>query len=107
MLTRAHYNSVIDTLGVPAEYCHIKTQEKILINKVGISTNKSNEALVNAYGVGGKTITIKQSSLSMTPEKFDYVIINGEKMVFDFVTSVHEAGTGTVIGYRAYCVGKQ
>jgi hypothetical protein len=106
LITREQYNSVIDALGVPAEYCHTKTQTKVSINKVGIATNKTNEALVNAYGVGSKTITIKQSSLSVTPEKFDYVIINSEKMVFEFVTSVLEPGTGVVIGFRCYVKGK-
>lgn len=105
-MTRVQYESIIDTLGVSAIFTHIKSNIQVKIAKVGIRTNSTNEALVNAYGVGSKVITVKATSLQTPPEKFDYVLINNERMVLEAVTLVHEPGTGDIIGYRCFIKGK-
>jgi hypothetical protein len=106
LMTRAQYESVIDLLGVSAQFTHVKTQTQVQLAKVGIRTNSTNEALVNAYGVGSKTLTVKQSSLPFTPEKFDFMIVNNEKLVIEAVTLVHEPGSGDIIGFRCFVKGK-
>lgn len=106
LMSQDQYESVIDVLGVSATYTHIKSGVVVAIEKVGIRTNSTNEALVNAYGVGSKTITVKASSLATTPEKFDAMLINNERMVIEAVTVVHEPGTGKVIGFRCFVKGK-
>ncbi len=106
LMTRAQYESVIDLLGVSATYTHVKSGVQVTIPKVGIRTNSTNEALVNAYGVGSKTITVKASSLVTQPEKFDAMLINNERMVVEAVTLVHEPSSGNIIGYRCYIKGK-
>lgn len=106
MLTRKEYETVIDTLGVAATFKHVKSGVEVSIDKVGIRTNSNNEALVNAYGVGSKTITIKASSLTAMPEKFDSMVINHEKIVIEAVTTVHEPNSGSIIGFRCFVLGK-
>jgi hypothetical protein len=49
---------------------------------------------------------VKATSLATTPEKFDAMLINDERMVIEAVTVVHEPGTGKIIGYRCFVKGK-
>jgi hypothetical protein len=106
-MNRGQYTSIIDTLGVPAEFHQNKAPGIVVpIPKVGIATPKPDQAGVNSYDIGTKIITILQTSISVVPEKFDWIIVGPEKMVFSSVHLVHEPGTGDVIGYRCVAAGK-
>lgn len=109
-MNRAEYEFVINKVGVPAELHQAKPPKTVLpLDKVGIASPRrttGDEELVNAYGVGVRIITIKESSVSFEPEKFDYVNIGMERLVFELVQPVREPGSGAVIGFRCIVKGK-
>jgi hypothetical protein len=106
-VNRSQYASVIAMLGVPVEFHQNKAPGIIVaIPKVGIATPKPDQPGINAYTTETKVITILQTSLPVVPEKFDWVMVGPEKMVFSSVHTVHEPGSGAVIGYRCVVGGK-
>lgn len=106
-MNRTQYASVISLLGVPAEFHQNKAPSIVVaIPKVGVATPKPDQPGVNAYSTETKIVTILQTSIPVAPEKFDWVMIGSEKLVFSSVHTVYEAGTGAVIGYRCVVGGK-
>jgi hypothetical protein len=107
-VNRAQYEQVIRTLGVPMSFHQAKSPSSVKSTIGGIATAKTDDPVVNSYGIGTKIVTLIQSDLPAAPEKFDYVTINAgaEQVVFEAVLPVHEPKTGSVIGYRCIAKGK-
>lgn len=107
-MNRSQYELAIRTLGIPMEFRQAKTPGIIKPTIGGIATAKSDDQIINSYGIGTKIITLMQSELSVVPEKFDSVTINGgvERVTFEAVFPVHEPKTGAVIGFRCVVKGK-
>lgn len=109
MLSRAHHEMLIQTVGVPMVFHQAKAPHTVTpLSHAGIASPRKDSEIVNSYGVGAKVITLMEVSVPSVPEKFDWVVVTsgGEKLVFEAVTKVHEPGTGTVIGYRCFVRGK-
>jgi hypothetical protein len=103
------FNQVIDTLGVPAVFSRAKVPgASTNIAHVGFANvSRSDEAMVNAYGVSGKIITVKVASITGNPpEKFDAFHINAEKYVADTVIPIHAPGTGVLVGWKVLVKGR-
>jgi hypothetical protein len=107
-MNRAQYEQVVRTLGIPMMFHQTKSPAASKSIVGGIATAKTDDPVVNSYGIGTKIITLLQSELPVAPEKFDYVTINAgaEQVVFEAVLPVHEPKTGAVIGYRCIAKGK-
>ncbi len=112
MLSQQTYGSVhgafdyaIDLLGVPADWTSTKHGDTGNFVVGFASVGKTDQDLVNAYGIAGKIITAKISSFKGTaPEKFDSFVIKGEKFI---AAAVHPIPMrGEVIGYKIMTNGK-
>jgi hypothetical protein len=100
----AAFNQAIGVLGIPAYIISAKTSVRIDLPSVGFaSMGKQDEALVNAYGVAAKVITIRADQIANIPEKFDTMFIGAERFV---LAGVHPIYCGpAVIGYKCYAKG--
>lgn len=108
MIAQKEYDMVINTLGVDATYFTITPPSAGVAMRVGFSTvTNQDSTVVNSFATGDKMITIKSSAVSAAPVKFDYVLIRGERFVFDTVNTVHKSGSDFVLGYRCFVKGKQ
>lgn len=107
MWTAKEYALLIDTLGVPAKLHYTKLPADVVsLAKIGFATvSKQDDAIINAYGVGARIITIKASDVTRAPIKFDRIEVGSEFYTIDTVTNVHLPGTGTVVGYRCFAKG--
>jgi hypothetical protein len=103
----AEFNAIIDNLGAPGSHEMAKAPGTITpITKIAMqSIGRSEESLVNAYGVDGRRIHIKASSLPIPPEKFDVFIIGTQRHAVADVQPKLEAGTGLIMGYQCFCKG--
>jgi hypothetical protein len=68
--------------------------------------NSRDEGLINAYGVGAKTIQILASDLIIAPLKFDTILCQNERLVIDTVVPQYVRGVGDVSFYLCYVKGK-
>jgi hypothetical protein len=101
---KAQYDRTIDVLGVPMMWAEAKSAATAsLVAGLRIASDAEN-AVVQAYGVGARIITIKAASLPQAPVKFDRFIMGGEVMVAEHVSPVHL--TGKLVGYRVYVKGR-
>lgn len=97
--------TLIDTIGVPASLQVSKTGAVVSLRRVGFaSVGRMEEALVNAYGVTGKVITVKAADAE--PVRLDRIVVLGESYTIDAVNPIHAPGSGTVVAYRCYVKGK-
>ncbi len=106
MWTRADYEKIIKTVGVPAQLHYARPAADITLSKVGFaSLSKEDAVIINALGVSAKVITIMESEVTArAPVKFDTVTIGTEKYTIDTVNPVHLPG-GQVVGFRCFCKG--
>jgi len=101
----AAFNQAIGALGLPASIQYAKGQPNKTIPQVGFaSVSKTDEALVNAYGVAAKVITIRVTDVTTPPSKFDIVTIGTEKFTLADAHPIH-CGTA-VIGWKCYSTGR-
>lgn len=107
MWDKASYDRLIDVLGIPASLHYTKVPADVHpLPKIGFATvSKQDDAIINAYGVGARIITIKASDVTRAPIKFDRVQVGSEFYTIDTVTDVHLPGTGSIVGYRCFCKG--
>lgn len=104
MIDQASYDSLINLLGVNANLKPVKNPAVLNI-KVGFSTaSKEDMVVLNSIGFGAKIITIKASSVTVAPLKFDTIEVGNEKYTIDTVNPSHVPG-GQVVGYRCFCKG--
>ena len=100
----AAYESVVDTLGVPATWAQTKDPQASADVVVGFRTvGLQEEAIINAFGIGAKVITVKVSDIPVV-EKFDRFTITGERYTIDAVMPTHL--NGTLIFHKCYVKGK-
>ena len=106
MWTRADYEKVIKTLGVPASLHYARPAADQPLSAVGFaSLSKEDAVIINALGVSAKVITIMESEVTTRhPVKFDSITIGTEKYTIDTVNPVHLQG-GQVVGFRCFCKG--
>jgi len=101
----AAFNQAIGALGLSASIHYAKGQPDKAIPQVGFaSVSKTDEALVNAYGVAAKVITIRAGDVTTPPSKFDIVTIGVEKFTLAAAHPIH-CGTA-VIGWKCYSMGR-
>jgi hypothetical protein len=102
---RGEYEKLIDTLGIPLTWESAKQgSTAAIVAGMRIASDQS-DAIVNAYGVGARIITLKASSFPTTqPEKFDKFKTGSEVYVADTVVPVHL--NNELVGYRVYVRGK-
>lgn len=102
---KSQYERVIDTLGVPMSWTHIKSGLTLsVIGGIKIAGNED-IAIVNAYGIGARIITVKASSFPTThPEKFDKFVVGSETYIIENVSPVHF--NGELVGYRVFTKGR-
>jgi hypothetical protein len=104
MIDQASYDSLINLLGVTGNLVPVKNPAVNNI-KMGFATaSKEDMVVLNSIGFGAKIITIKASSVSIAPVKFDAIHIGTERYVIDSVNPSHIPG-GKVVGYKCYCKG--
>jgi hypothetical protein len=101
----AAFNQAIRSLGLPASIKYAKGQPDKVIPHVGFaSVSKTDESLVNAYGVAAKIITIRADDVTTPPSKFDIVTVGAEKFTLADAHPIH-CGTA-VIGWKCYSTGR-
>lgn len=107
MLTIDEFRQLLAAVGEPVTFTSAQNP--------GLSTNISaivqpvngrDEGIINAYGVGARTIQIAAPDLPSPPIKFDTVLSQGERLVIDTVIAQHARGTGAVSSYICYVKGK-
>lgn len=106
-MIKADFDAIIDRLGSPGSHEMAKAPGTITpITKIAMqSIGRSEEALVNAYGVDGRKIHIKASSLLVPPEKFDLIVIGTQRHAITDVQPKLEEGSGAVMGWQCFCKG--
>lgn len=107
-MNKSEFEATINAVGVPAVFTPVAAPSlPIAIDRVGFqSLAKAEETIVNAYGVNGRQIHIKASSLPAPPVKYDVVTVGGVRCVLESVIPKFEHGSGAVMGWACYCVGE-
>lgn len=98
---RAKYEQTIDTLGVPATIEAVVSGE-IYNTTVGWRTS-TDEELINAFGVGVKVATVKQSDVPVV-KKMDRIRVMDDRYTVDEVFPVYL--NDLLIGWRCVIRGK-
>jgi len=102
---RAGYELVIETLGTPATWTQAKPPHATKSVTAGLKiAGNEDDALVQAYGVGARVITVKAKDFTAAPEKFDRVTMGSETMTIEAVHPVHL--NAALVGYKLYVRGK-
>jgi hypothetical protein len=101
---QAATEAVVDTLGVPATWTQTKSPNATADVVVGFRTlGYADEALINAYGIGAKVLTIKVSAVAVV-DKFDRITVGPETYTIDAVMPVHL--NGVHLFHKCYVKGK-
>lgn len=107
MLTIQEFRKLLAAVGEPVTLSPAKQPGQSYNLKAIIQpVSGRDEAIINAYGVGARTIQIAAPDLPAPPLKFDTVTSQGEKIVIDTVIAQHARGTGAVSSYLCYVKGK-
>jgi hypothetical protein len=93
-------------LSTPAVWTQTKAPHATKSLEVGIKTaGPKDEAIINAYGVNAKIITMAAKDFTDPPEQFDQLVIGGEVLV---LADVHPSNIGnTVVFWKGYVRGKR
>jgi hypothetical protein len=101
---QAATEAVVDTLGVPGTWAQTKSPNATKDVVVGFRTlGYADEALINAFGIGTKVLTIKAKDIAVV-EKFDRFTIGTETYTIDAVMPVHL--NGVHLFHKCYIRGK-
>lgn len=107
MLTVKEFTQLRGVLGVPISFASAKPPSVTKdLTAIVQPINSRDEGLINAYGVGAKTIQILAADLPIAPLKFDTVTSQGERLVIDTVVPQNTRGTGTICFFLCYVKGK-
>ena len=103
---QAAFANAFGLLSTPAVWTQAKPPHATKNIEVGIKTaSVRDEAIINAYGVGAKIITMKASDFTTPPEQFDQIAIGGETYV---LADVHSSVIGNVVQFhKGYVRGKR
>lgn len=108
MLTGGEFNYLLSATGEPVTFTQAKApQATYSVRAIVQDLSKAPEAIVNAYGISGKSIQFGVAGFTVPPEKFDAITrANGERITIDLVLPQGERGTGAIIYYLAYGKGE-
>lgn len=107
MLTVQEFKQLLSVVGEPVVYTCAKDEMiTASINAIVQPINARDEGLINAYGVGSKTVQIAVGDTPIAPVKFDTILTQNERLVLDTVITQHTRGTGTPSYYICYVRGK-
>ncbi len=98
------FNQVLDLMGVPAVWHQAKSPAATKNVQVGFTVATiQDEAIVNAYGIGTRIITVKATDLPSL-EKFDRFDIQGEMYTLAAAQPLHV--NGVLAFYQGFAKGK-
>lgn len=79
---RKSFLDTVRTLGVPADYVSSQGQPDATFYVGFASPTKTDDPVVNAYGIEAKVITVPvDAPLTAAPLKFDAFVINGKRFI--------------------------
>ena len=96
----------LDALGSPCHYVNVKSSNTLDIVAGFKTAGVRDEAIVNAYGVGAKIITVKASDFTTPPEKFDTFQFDGNNETYKADTVNPKHIGAEVVFYTIYIKGK-
>ena len=108
MLTAIEFNQLLAAVGEPVTFVQAKppaatVATHAIVQDIGQNSSRASEAIVNAYGLTGRSVQMNMTGLAVPPEKFDTIIrSNGERITLDIVNPEHARVSGTVSYYIAY-----
>jgi hypothetical protein len=92
-----------DALSAPATFTSVKTGTARTVQVAVKTVSSQDVAIVNAYGLYARVVTMKVSEFTVPPEKFDTVLLNGDLGVF---AGVHLHSVNDVpVFYKGYIKG--
>lgn len=108
MLTAAEFAKNLSVLGKPVTWEQAKPPHATAsLSGILQSTAKTQEAMVNAFGVNGVSIQVAASDFPVAPEKFDtFTDANGHRYVIDTVVPHESRGSGLLVSFTCYSKGK-
>lgn len=109
MLTLAEFQALANATGSPVNWSQAKApnQTAAVSKAIVQSTKKSEEPIVNAYGVNGKSVQVAVTDLPVAPEKFDtFTDAYGARYVVDLVVTHAARGSGEIVSFTCYSKGK-
>jgi hypothetical protein len=108
MLLAGEFASILAALGQPVTWTQAKAPHATAtIRAVVQSTAKSQEAIVNAYGINGRSFQVAAGATVSPPEKFDvFTDAQGNRFVIDTVVEHQARGAGASTSFTCYCRGK-
>lgn len=109
MLTEAEFLMLLAATGEPivwkqAKPPHATASVRAIVQSIGAS--RSDDIIVNAFGVTGRSIQIAARDIPVEPEKFDEITCQGEKYILETVMPQHSRQTGTITYFLCYSKGK-
>lgn len=82
--------TLLGLVGIDAVWNELAAPNRTVNLRVGVRTvGSEDEALVNAYGIGAKLLTVNGIDLPVAPVKFDTFTIDGVVFVADSVLPVY------------------
>ena len=104
MLTAAEFNQLLAQTGEPVTFTQAKAPRLTVATRAIVQDmGRAPEAVVNAYGLTGRSVQMTLAGLTVPPEKFDTITrSNGERITLDIVNPEHARGSGTVSYYIGY-----
>ena len=107
MLTIKEFRALLSMTGEPVNFTTTKEPvQSLSIYAIVQPVNARDEALINSYGVGSKSIQICALDIPVQPVKFDVVLCRGERLVIDTVVPQHTRSNGLLCFYLCYVKGK-
>lgn len=104
MLTPQEFAQLLTVVGEPVTFTqakppHLAVATRAIVQDLG----RAPDAIVNAYGLTGRSVQMTMAGLTVPPEKFDTIKrSNGEVIVLDMVNPEHTRGSGVVSYYIGY-----
>jgi hypothetical protein len=99
------FSMTINTLGAPMKWVQAKAPKATAEIIAGFrAVGVRDVALVNAYGVEAKIITVRAGTTPVPPAKFDSFEVAGEVYVAQAVHEVH--ANERLLGYKLFCKGR-
>ena len=106
-MTRSELTLVFGQLAIPVTFKQTKSPNTVSDIKALVQSNsRAAESIINSFGVHGKQITILEASLTVVPEKFDKVVIDGTNYVIEAVSPIYDHVVGDTMGFRCHTKGK-
>lgn len=106
MLLASEFATLLNTVGEPVTVHMAKPPKTVTKAKAIVqSTSKAHEAIVQAYGVDGKSFQF--AAVDIVPNRLDQIhLASGEKYTIDEVVKHFERGSGNLAHCTAYCKGR-